>query len=184
MLQHDDAVGSGGDRCAGHDFPGFALGQRADRDFTGVRGARDGERDARGGLSGAARVSVAGGAGERRLIIVSGNGSAEDTAGGIGEGDALDGRMVSANSLSVGGYEDGGFFVAGEVGAHLGNCSGCRRLGQQTWFPIHDAMKPRHEPVTLTSRMGRTSAVPWAARRSRRPASPRSAAVASNPSDV
>ena len=66
-----------------------ALGQRTCGGLAGVRGSGDGKRDVRGGLSGAAGVSIAGGARERGLIVVGCDGGGEDAAGGVGESDAL-----------------------------------------------------------------------------------------------
>ena len=66
-----------------------AGGQRAGGSFARVRGACDGECRMRRSFSGAAGVTIAGGAGEGWLIIVGGDRGGEDAAGGGRESDAL-----------------------------------------------------------------------------------------------
>ena len=125
VLEHDDAIGSGGYGGAGHDFPGFAFGQRSGGRLAGVCRSGDGERLVRGSFSGAAGVAIAGGAREGRLIVVSGDGGGEDAIEGVGERDAPGAEFCLLREFArVSGYEGGRLFVAGEFGTHGGNCSG------------------------------------------------------------
>ena len=106
VLEHNDAVGAGGDGCAGHDFPGGAGRQRAGGRFACVRGSCDGECRVRGGLCGAAGVTVAGGTRERGLIVFCWMGAARMRSRRVAQRDALGaGFFLPGDSSCVRGYE-------------------------------------------------------------------------------
>jgi len=94
VLEHDDAVGIGGDGCAGHDFPCFAFGQRTGWFLACMCRAGDGKREMRGGFSRSASIAIASGARKGRLVVVSCDGRGEDAAIGVRESDALGTRRV------------------------------------------------------------------------------------------
>ena len=88
VLEHDDAIGAGGDGSTGHDFPCFALGSGPAGALPACVEPATGSA-VRGGFRCAAGVAIAGGAREKGLIIVGGDRGGEDATGGGRESDAL-----------------------------------------------------------------------------------------------
>jgi hypothetical protein len=82
VFEHHDGVGAGWNRSTGHDLPGSAFGKRPGWSVAGTGGSNQIERSMRGGFGGAAGESVAGGAGERRLIAIGAERLGEHTACG------------------------------------------------------------------------------------------------------
>jgi len=84
-----------------------------------VRGSCDGKQDMRGYFGGAARIPVAGGPRERRLVVIGAERRSEDTACG---GCEINGFDWGADALSYGARmlldQKRRLLIAGEVGGH------------------------------------------------------------------
>jgi len=70
VFEHDYAVGSFGDGCAGHDLPCGLVGKGASGSLACVSGSSDGKSEVRGGFGGAAGIAIACRAREWGLIFV------------------------------------------------------------------------------------------------------------------
>ena len=87
MFDHNDAVGTGGNGCSGHDLDGFACGKRRAFPYIAcLQLANDAKRSCGAEVwiyvSGAAGKSVARGAWKWRLVAVGENGFGQDAMEG------------------------------------------------------------------------------------------------------
>jgi hypothetical protein len=90
VFDHNDAVGAFGERGASHDADGLAGLEPAGEGFAGADFADDVE--GAGEVGGAAGEAVADGAVCGGIVAVGEDVLGEDAAGGLREGDGLDGR--------------------------------------------------------------------------------------------
>jgi hypothetical protein len=71
VLDHEDAIGTGGNWRSGHDLDDVARGKRrSGPGFSGPELANDGKRPASGEVGCAAGESVTRGTGKRRLVAI------------------------------------------------------------------------------------------------------------------
>ena len=120
MLKHDDAVGSSRDRSAGHDLPCSGGWQGAGGRFARMCCTSDGQGDVRGGFGGAARVSIASGAGEGRLIVIGAKRRSKNAAGGSREIDTFSTRTDELRDFArVFGDDRRSLLVTWEAGARV-----------------------------------------------------------------
>jgi len=117
VLEHCYGVGSGRNRCAGHDFPGGSGRQRARWGISGAGCASDGQRRMSGGFGGTAGIAVTGGAGEGGLIKIGQQRLGEDAACRLTELDLLLIRPHPAPLRGVGCYQRSGLVKTGKSGA-------------------------------------------------------------------
>jgi hypothetical protein len=111
MFEHDNMVGPGGNRCAGHDFNGLISRKLDARKLDWISStdlAKDLQGFVRAQIGGVTGVTIADRAIERRLVAVGHHRPRQDPAKGVRERNGL--RLAQIGKTKSGGvFTDFGF---------------------------------------------------------------------------